>query len=355
MRVCSYDNRNTGGSQLSSWLLLFIAGEDKENLATPDIIRRESMERGDNVSIAVKLFTHTDLDGVGCAVVARVAFADAVDIEYCNYDDVDQKVEDFILSEKWRDYDVIFITDISVVEDVAERIEQTCGDRLVLIDHHETALWLNDYGWARVTVYEGEDSRASGTSLFYNFLAENRLIKRDAKKLKEFAECVRRYDTWEWQTKYKDEHPKRLNDLLKVFGRYVFCDRFTENPSIDFTKTEQTILDIEQRRIKYYIDSHAKGLKEITTEEGYRIGVVFAENYLSELGNRLAEDYPHLDFIAMINLATGSISYRSNKDTVHLGMFAQTRGGGGHDRSAGSPISQELRDSLIQVILRKRG
>ena len=43
----------------------------------------------------VKLFTHTDLDGVGCAVLAKFAFGNDVDIEYCNYDDIDSKVEDY--------------------------------------------------------------------------------------------------------------------------------------------------------------------------------------------------------------------------------------------------------------------
>ena len=38
----------------------------------------------------IKLFTHTDLDGVGCAILAKLAFEN-VDIEYCNYDDINQK------------------------------------------------------------------------------------------------------------------------------------------------------------------------------------------------------------------------------------------------------------------------
>ena len=45
----------------------------------------------------VKLFTHTDLDGIGCAVLAYLAFGkENVDVEYCNYDDIDNKVEVFM-------------------------------------------------------------------------------------------------------------------------------------------------------------------------------------------------------------------------------------------------------------------
>ena len=39
-----------------------------------------------------KLFTHCDLDGIGCAILAYFAFGrDNVDVEYCNYDDVGWK------------------------------------------------------------------------------------------------------------------------------------------------------------------------------------------------------------------------------------------------------------------------
>ena len=43
----------------------------------------------------IKLFTHTDLDGVGCAILAKFAFSNDVDVEYCNYDDIDSKVEEY--------------------------------------------------------------------------------------------------------------------------------------------------------------------------------------------------------------------------------------------------------------------
>ena len=32
----------------------------------------------------IKLITHTDLDGIGCAILAKIAFRDNVEIEYCN-------------------------------------------------------------------------------------------------------------------------------------------------------------------------------------------------------------------------------------------------------------------------------
>lgn len=45
----------------------------------------------------IKLFTHTDLDGVGCAVLAYLAFGyENVDVEFCSYDNVNQKVSNLL-------------------------------------------------------------------------------------------------------------------------------------------------------------------------------------------------------------------------------------------------------------------
>ena len=43
-----------------------------------------------------KIFSHTNLDGIGCVLLAYLAFGrENVDAEYCNYDDVNEKVETF--------------------------------------------------------------------------------------------------------------------------------------------------------------------------------------------------------------------------------------------------------------------
>ena len=44
----------------------------------------------------IKLFTHTDMDGVGCAILAQLAFGkENMDVSYCNYDDINKTVQDY--------------------------------------------------------------------------------------------------------------------------------------------------------------------------------------------------------------------------------------------------------------------
>ena len=59
-----------------------------------------------------------------------------------------------------------------------------------------------------------------------------------------------------------------------------------------------------------------------------------------EAGSPLALDNGQftreLDYIAIVNMSTRSVSYRTIKDDVDMGMIAKKYGGGGHAKAAGS-------------------
>ena len=97
----------------------------------------------------IKLFTHTDLDGVGCEILGKLVFKENINIERCGYGNIDSKVEEFLTDI--NKYDKVFITDISVNKKVADKLNNI-SDKVVLLDHHKTALWLNEYPYALVQV-----------------------------------------------------------------------------------------------------------------------------------------------------------------------------------------------------------
>ena len=47
----------------------------------------------------VKLFSHTDLDGIGCGILAKLVFENDVDISYCDYENIDSSVRELSKSE----------------------------------------------------------------------------------------------------------------------------------------------------------------------------------------------------------------------------------------------------------------
>jgi oligoribonuclease NrnB/cAMP/cGMP phosphodiesterase (DHH superfamily) len=307
----------------------------------------------------VKLFTHTDLDGIGCAVLAYLAFGkENVDVEYCNYDDIDDKVEVFMEDcDLYRSYNQIFITDISVSDSVANMIDilDRVDRRVQLFDHHGTALFLNKYDWCNVTDLSPlHDCKTSGTELFYVELMNHGYfsVNNDIKyriNVDKFVMNVRDYDTWRW--KELGEFGivcKQLNDLFYIYGRDEFVEwtikrinMFVE-PSPMFTfpyfdQTDVALLNQKHQDIDIYVEEKNKQIKKFTDQWGNSYGVVFAERYFSELGNQLCEMNPDLAYVAMIDISNGRVSYRSIRDNINLGTeIAHNYGGGGHPKAAGS-------------------
>ena len=168
------------------------------NITKNDIILTKEMK------ILIKLFTHTDLDGVGCAILAKLAFGDNVSITYCNNSNA---LEDELLTNDLSSYDYVFITDLSFTQQCM-LYENLSLSKFMLIDHHKTAEWLNDYDFATVRV-KYKNKLTCGTELFYNYLVKHDLISTKPY----FVEQIRLYDTWDW-TKSNNNTPKYLNDLL---------------------------------------------------------------------------------------------------------------------------------------------
>lgn len=336
------------------------------------------------------VFTHTDLDGIGCAILAYLAFGrENVDVEYCDYKDVDGTIREFYLCGNPEDYDAIYITDISVDEEVASEIDSlvTAGQKWRLLDHHATALWLNKYEWCEVQVCAPEDSyfKTSGTELFAMYLFDNEQFDHyDAhtiENINRFVDIVRDYDTWRWK-ELGDEGIvcKHVNDLFYIYGREKFIewvmDQLTKSepelktlhgeifaildpnntdqlrePYITFprfTDMDNVLLEQKQKDIDRYIEKKDKQIITVKDQFGYSCGVVFAEQYFSELGNRLCELHPDLDYVAMIDICKGVVSYRTVSDDLDLGgEIAHSFGGGGHKKAAGSTFDGRFMMEMV--------
>lgn len=319
----------------------------------------------------IKLFTHTDLDGIGCAILAYLAFGCGnVDVEFCNYDDVDEKVEAFIEQEElFKSYDKVYITDISVSEEVAHMISilDFPPKRVRLFDHHATAIWLNEYEWCSVMVgnhYTG--IKTSGTELFSMHLFNNEQFdhydNHTIENIYRFVDIVRDYDTWRWKELGNDGIVcKQVNDLFHILGRDEFIKwAINQINGLNyvtplqkfpyFGEKELTLLEQKQREIDSYVEEKNEQLF-ISPMCGKVCGFLFAERFISELGNRLCEIHPEIDFVAIINMSSKTVSYRTVKDNIDLGRdVASLFGGGGHPKAAGSTFDNSILMKTIQNI-----
>jgi uncharacterized protein len=298
----------------------------------------------------VKLFTHTDLDGGGCAIVAITRFGkENVDVTYCDYHDVNQKINEFVFSDEIGHFDQIFITDISVSEQVAGGLDMLHSEGLIdiqLLDHHETAEWLNEYEWATVSPVHEDGTSSSGTSMLWDFLG-------GPGDILDFVEKVRRYDTWEWVKVYNDRTAKQLNDLFYIYGRDKFVEsayeRISDKGTFYFTETEELLNKLNEEEIERYLN---KCRKLMTTEMigKYKVGVVFAEQFPNDVAHTLHQENPELDLIAIVNMSSKKVSFRTERDDVNVGQFAKYFGGGGREQTAGAELDLAQFNQIKNII-----
>lgn len=291
----------------------------------------------------IHLFTHNDLDGVGCGILAKLAFKEKVKVHYNSVGSLNYQVADFM--EEATPRHQIYITDLSVNEENAKKLDYFVKQQegsVQFIDHHKTALHLNEYDWASVTV-EYEDGRlTSATSLFYEYLLEKGLITQ-SEPLDEVVELIRQYDTWEWDQN-NNTKAKRLNDLLYMISIEDFEERMlqklTSVAKFDFDDFETQILDMEEQKLERYLRKKRREIVQKPVDDKW-VGIVHAESFLSELGNALGKENPHLDYIAMINMGSKRISLRTIHDDVDVSQVAGKFDGGGHAKASGCSLNEQ--------------
>ncbi|WP_394583960.1 DHH family phosphoesterase [Cytobacillus firmus] len=300
-----------------------------------------------------RLYTHNDLDGVGCGIVARIAFGKDVEVRYNSVMGLDYQIEKLLENEKNIKDVFLMITDLSVNDENLIRLDDLAkgGGNVRLIDHHKTALHFNDYSWGRVKVQYEDGRLTAATSLLYEYLQEHEMIQ-PSQALDEFVELVRQYDTWEWDQN-ENIKAKNLNDLFFMISIEEFEEKMTErimsSDTFEFDEFEQKLLDMEEEKIERYVRRKKREMIQTFIGE-YCTGIVHAESYHSELGNELGKEYPHIDYIAILNLGGKKISFRTIHDHVDVSAVAGKFGGGGHAKASGCSMGKDAYKLFVQDI-----
>ena len=185
------------------------------------------------------LLSHiADMDGISPVILLKL-----LDLEF-DYDLFEVGEVNDYLNNKLNDgsldkYDEIYITDISVNKEVADKINNSkYKDKFKLFDHHHSAMFLNEYDFA--TVMDTIDGiKVCGTTMFFNYLIDNydnKVLTKNS--VITYLELVRECDTWDF-TELKEE-AMDLNTLLSFIGNEEFINNYTNfltnNDEFYFTK-----------------------------------------------------------------------------------------------------------------------
>ncbi len=307
----------------------------------------------------VLIFSHkNDIDGMGNVVLARLAFPEA-DYVLCETFELNHKIREFIDSGRIYEYDRIFVTDLCPEEEILKSISnnEELKDKVRITDHHKT--YDNEkytaYSFVKVRI-KNDKGICCATSLFYEYLTESGFLSANA-ATDEFVELTRLHDTWEWKNIYNNEKARELAILFDALGTEGYINFMYEKLStervFDFNELEKVLISNK----KVVIDDAIAGyLKSIHRREilGMKAGIVFISyEFRNELAEYLRENKYDIDFVMMISIDRGVVSYRSIKAGVSVRKVAEFFNGKGHDAAATNPISAEQKELILNILTKK--
>ena len=170
------------------------------------------------------IFSHiSDIDGMGSVVLLKLVNKD-MHYELCETFNVNDKFEEYYNSKDIYNYDRIYITDLCLDDEHLKIIQndKLLKDKVKIFDHHESVLQFNTYDFVNITIKD-EKGYCCGTTLFYNYLLDNKIIESNS-AIDKFCELTRRHDTWEWKKIYNDEMSRDLSLFFETVGTEKYIE-----------------------------------------------------------------------------------------------------------------------------------
>lgn len=308
-----------------------------------------------------QFFTHNDLDGVVSNLQALKFYSGLgyyVSTEITGYNDIDNKILNYVNSRDYSTETLIFITDISCSPEVAEFLDKLPNPK-TLIDHHSTNVFLNKYSWADVR--EGD----SASLMVYRHLKDNTNNAEFLKVIDKYFDLIKITDLWDSKPRDSAEYIKnketidKINMLFSGIGLSNFRLRFMANPSIEFTESEYSVIDCFTRLMNSYcrftkiykLKHHCGG----DASRNVYYGFGFSEKYISQVSSYALDNDHDLAFVILINMNGLSLSFRRNTnnkygEVIDLSKIASQFGGGGHPYASGANFNFENYYEIITRI-----
>lgn len=303
----------------------------------------------------VLLFTHSqDIDGMGCAVLARKAFNNYTLVPTKTFD-ITKNVEKYIESKAIYDFDKIYVTDLCIKEPLLKFIDmdEMLKNKLLVLDHHKTEIeeGNNKYDFVNIIVQKNE-RKESGTSLFYNYLIQNNYLQR-SNILDELVEWTRQYDVWDWESK-NNINARNLHVLFEVLGYDAYLkiinDKVDKLNSIVFNNYEKEVIDKFNKEMEKDILNILNDMKCVDLSiDGniFKVGFVKCPyKYRNDMNKFIKKNNVYnIDAVGMIMTDIETVSYRQVKD-VDVSIISKYFGGKGH-RGAGSNLQENEKFKMV--------
>ena len=205
------------------------------------------------------LFTHNDLDAVGCEMCVRSQPFRITKVFHTDYGDFSDKVNQ-ILSE---DDTELFIADLSFSDHKSDLLRLCAKFKTVVhADHHAYAF---DFFDDMPKNYRGFiDKSVCACKTCY------KILRLDNKFLSNLITVIDVYDCWRTDSSMFDKS-QNLNEYFKYVGYDTFLNKFSEGIPDDYGAVVNSILKKQQEQIQKLKDDG----KVIRCNHGEKITFVF--------------------------------------------------------------------------------
>lgn len=315
----------------------------------------------------VKIISHSDLDGHGGPILMKDVLLSAdgeteFNVEHItDYSKVDKAIMGFIHWKEAPAYDAFYIMDLSMNNaETANALDEFASKHpkmhIHLIDHHDTALWLNAYDWARVIVNDKNDLMHSATDLVYDYLinelipfleqhaqneeGRNTWMYTNQTNAFAFADIIRSYDTYAWKNEQDNKHKEQARDFNQLFyllGGPLFVQRMgLTGLDISMQPHEKFILEVDSRKRDFYLSKKKKQVQLIPLNDKDNFAFVTAESEKNDVCDMMSELYPEAVFVLLRD--HDKLSFRVRGHQYKVNRLAKFFEGGGHDYAAGGRV-----------------
>lgn len=338
-----------------------------ENLG---ILKRELEENAQWTDI--HCIRHNDLDGIGVEIVMQ-EIQKVTGAKITFYEDSPNADASFekILKEKTA-YDFILISDLSFSskEYIDDKLSNCIDlkDWLILLDHHRSASFMNEYDFALVKEHNCKEGIiTSGTLLtFYAFkdILLKKMSTQSYMRLEQFVNAVAAYDTYffkedaDLSDSLYGSLPNDLNIVFKYYKERDTVDDFIQELLSIIDNNEPlviekmaTIIDTQKSNIDNEI---RRAIENATIEDNVAI-YYYSGPYVSEIGNALCNHYK-IYYAMIIDLNNEKVSMRTTIDDLDLTkLISHIKGSGGHPKACGftfNAVKANLKELLRNLMKR---
>jgi len=282
------------------------------------------------------VLTHTDLDGTGCEIVARLLYDNPVVIRSeADQARVDEAVQGLLARRREGSGGYIIIADVCPREETLAALDDEGG--VFIYDHHATAAGrCYQYPWAMI------DQTRCGCKIMFEEESK-RLERRIDPEVQKFIDAVDAYDRWQLGTS-----ARLAGENLNFLHRFIWHDRMVRRGAqLELDDRERWLVECFKENIARTAEKVIKVCKEGVDEDGHRFVAVIADVFTSDVSEAIAQAYPEAEYVLVINPMDGAASIRvRNGQKLDVSKIAKKRGGGGHPEAAGYPSPIDV----IQII-----